>query len=874
MSSALSNSNSEPPSHATVYEAAGSWPPADAIYIWQDDRLVFVNAHGIVQLRAANAEQLIGLPRDAIFGGSLRGGAVSVLRCIDGDLLEVDVANERCQFGGRNAVQMTVRARNVRTGAIDDPARQTDSGQVGIGSDFGTIALTTLLQHEKLLLEMIALDCSLEMILSELCRSVERAFGGITRCSVMLLDADGSRVHVAAGPSLPEPFCAAIDGLPIGPATGSCGTAIFWNRQVVVADILTDPLWEHYRAFAIPYGVRACWSTPVTAASGAVLGAFGVYSDEVWSPTPDQISFVNDTIHLVGVAVHKDRVERSLQESEERHRAVVDNLHEGILVQSRTGVVLTCNPSAERILRIAANSAVGMRRGSYFRRILDIDGTEILPDDLPSMRVLRSGKPILDLVVAIEMMDGDLIWVSENVLPMRYGGEIEPSAVLISFADITAVRSAQERLRFLASHDALTSLPNRAYLNERMRTALDLARRRSGQVALMFLDLDRFKHVNDTIGHDAGDILLRTVAGRLAACMRKGDTLARLGGDEFIVLIELCDDPGYLPKLAEQILGMIGVPFKLQGFDYYLGVSIGISLFPTDGDDGPTLLRAADAAMYLAKQSGRNNMQFYTPALSERIQRRFHLEKNLRHALEHEEFVLHYQPKLDLATGRIVGAEALLRWNSANVGDVGPVEFIPIAEETGLIVQIGQWALEQACHQAAQWRKTLHPELRMAVNLSPRQFYDRDLVQMVRRTLQKTGLPGEALELEITESLLMDDSAELMPVFTSLVDLGVRFSLDDFGTGYSSLSYLQRFPLASLKIDRSFISGIPHHRDSVALTLAIIAMARSLRMTITAEGVEQHNQMEFLKHAGCEEMQGDYFSRPLPAVDFAELSGF
>jgi diguanylate cyclase (GGDEF)-like protein/PAS domain S-box-containing protein len=582
------------------------------------------------------------------------------------------------------------------------------------------------------------------------------------------------------------------------------------------------------------------------------------------------LNFVSNITHLVGVAVQKDRVERSLQESEERYRSVVNCLAEGIMVQSRDGTIVACNPSAERILRLQPGTAVG-KKDLNLRRMFTEDGSEITTEQLPSQIALRRGEAILNLTMGVETTDGSIVWVSQNVLPIRQAGEEDVSSVLVSFTDVSAVKEAQQRLKFLATHDTLTGLPNRAFLVERLSHALSLAQRQNHRIALLFLDLDRFKHVNDTIGHEAGDQLLQTVTARLSACIRETDTLARLGGDEFVVLAEGFEDASYLTSLAERILRTISDPFRLRGYEYYLGVSIGISVHPEDGEDGTTLLRCADSAMYAAKENGRNNYQFYTQELNARTQRRYHLEKNLRHALSSEQFILHYQAKLDLQSGRIVGAEALLRWNHPELGLISPVDFIPVAEETGLIVLIGRWVLEQACRQAAAWRRQFNPGLRIAVNLSPRQFQDEQLVDVIKDLLQETRLPAPALELEITESLLIGDTDKLKPMFDALTDLGVVFSLDDFGTGYSSLSYLQRFPISNLKIDRSFINGIPENRDSVALTQTIIAMANALTMTVTAEGVEEERQMHFLQEAGCREMQGNYFSKPITAEDFARL---
>lgn len=676
---------------------------------------------------------------------------------------------------------------------------------------------------------------------------------------------------MVAAPSLPDGYVSTLQGMAIGPQAACCGTAISLNQPVIAGDIASDPLWEtSLRSAALAHGLHACWSVPIRAASGTVLGALDVYYAMPQLPSKDDLNFVSNITHLVGVAVQKDRVERSLQESEERYRSVVNCLAEGIMVQSRDGTILACNPSAERILRLSPGSAVGAKHLNLCR-IFAEDGSEIAIDQLPGNIAMRTGEPILNLTMGLETHDGTIVWISQNVLPIRQAGEQGVTSVLVSFTDVSEVKDAQQRLQFLASHDSLTGLPNRALLVERLTHALSLAQRRKHRIALLFLDLDRFKHVNDTVGHEAGDQLLQTVTARLSACIRESDTLARLGGDEFVVLAEGFSDASYLTGLAERMLATISEPFYLRGYEYYLGVSIGISLHPDDGEDGNTLLRCADSAMYAAKEGGRNNYQFYTQELNARSQRRYHLEKNLRHALVSEQFVVFYQPKTDLKSGRIVGAEALLRWRHPENGLVSPVDFIPVAEETGLIVPIGRWVLEQACRQAAEWRKCFAPDLRIAVNLSPRQFQDDGLVEAVRHILQQSGLPSHALELEITESLLIGDSDKLMPLFDALTGLGLVFSMDDFGTGYSSLSYLQRFPIANLKIDRSFIKGIPANHDSVALTQTIIAMANALALTVTAEGVEDEQQMRFLQEAGCHEMQGNYFSEPIAAEEFEFL---
>jgi diguanylate cyclase (GGDEF)-like protein/PAS domain S-box-containing protein len=859
----------------------------DALYVMQDDRLVFINMAGARQLRAKNPQDLIGLSINDLVhpeylkqakariqkmvktGQSAPSMAQKYIRC-DGSFIDVEVCSAPFLYEGKPAIQ--VIARDITERKAAEEALRISQDKYRAAAMEATRAKESL-HHEKIIFELIALDEPLENILREACLGAEWILPGNPQCIILLVNSDGTQLQVGSAPSFPEEFTRAVQGAAINPDVCPCSAAIYHNRTTIVEDFERHPLAEPFRNLAETCNLRASWSVPITATSGTVLGSFGVYYPETYKPTAEDLAFIGNISHLVGVAIHKDRVERSLHESEERYRSVVNCLTEGIMVQSRDGRILACNPSAERILRIPANSAVGLMGDSYFKRMVNDDGTEIPLDDLPTATVLRTGKAILSMVVGLEMQTGEMVWISQNILPIGQEGETGASSILISFADVSAVKEAQHRLKFLATHDTLTELPNRAFLIERLSHALSIAQRQTHHIAVLFLDLDRFKNVNDTIGHEAGDKLLQTVASRLTACIRETDTLARLGGDEFVILAEGFEEADYLTRLAERILKAIAEPFRLQGYEYYLGVSIGISVHPNDGLDGPTLLRCADSAMYSAKEGGRNHYQFYTPELNARTQQRYHLEKNLRYALDRNELQLHYQPKLDLKTGRVVGAEVLLRWNYPDTGLMLPNDFIPIAEETGLIIPIGRWVLEQACLQTAEWRKFAIPDMSIAVNLSPRQFQDGKLVSVVADILQKTGLPAEALEFEITESLLMSDTEKLMPTFDALINLGVTFSLDDFGTGYSSLSYLQRFPISNIKIDRSFIKGIPANRDSVALTQTIIAMARSLNMYVTAEGVEEREQVAFLKEAGCNEIQGDYFSKPIPAFDFASRFG-
>jgi diguanylate cyclase (GGDEF)-like protein len=387
----------------------------------------------------------------------------------------------------------------------------------------------------------------------------------------------------------------------------------------------------------------------------------------------------------------------------------------------------------------------------------------------------------------------------------------------------------------------------------------------------MLLDVDNFKAVNDTMGHEVGDALLKDIATRLHGCARESDTIARFGGDEFAVVLEDLAEPSKAFAVAQKILDAFIPPFVVKGAEVYLASSIGVTFYPSDGEDLDALLKNADSAMYHAKAQGRNNYQFYSAELTERAQVRLGMETSLRRGLERDEFRLHFQPKVELASGRVTGVEALLRWEGRDLVTVAPNDFIPIAEESGLILPIGDWALRTACAEVKRWHDEGLAGLRLAVNLSSRQFRHKRLVASIASILEETGFDATCLEFEITESVLMDLDNEVSEVLGKIKDMGISISIDDFGTGYSSLSYLKRFPIDTLKIDRSFVRDVPADLDDVAIVRAIIAMARSLRMRTVAEGVEQEDQMRFLRAEGCGEMQGFFYSRPLPSEEILRL---
>ncbi len=479
--------------------------------------------------------------------------------------------------------------------------------------------------------------------------------------------------------------------------------------------------------------------------------------------------------------------------------------------------------------------------------------------------------------------DGEFFWESTHISAIR-----NPSGVATHFVwlreDITDRKHVEERIRFLAYYDNLTRLPNRMMLQERLREAIETSRLHTRSLAVLFLDLDQFKRINDSLGHQAGDVLLQQVAHRLQECLRfsdqvyiaRSDTplpqdlLARLGGDEFVIVLTEINHPDAVTQVARRVLEVMAQPFVVNNKEVFTGCSIGIALYPRDGADMDVLLKHADTALYHAKDRGRNNYQMFSHSMNVAATQRLALENQLRKALQNQELTLHYQPQVVLDSGRITGVEALLRWNSPELGMVSPVDFIPVAEETGLIVPIGEWVLRTACIQARTWQTEEGlSNLRMAVNLSPRQFADPRFPDRVAMILRETGLQPDLLELEITESLLMREG--LLESLHSLKQIGVKLSIDDFGTGYSNLGYLQRFPIDRLKIDKSFVQDINCKSDQDTIAAAVIAMARSLRLGVIAEGVETEEQMVTLRALDCDEMQGYYFSRPCPPEQLIEI---
>ncbi|MDX5411414.1 MAG: EAL domain-containing protein [Thauera sp.] len=554
-----------------------------------------------------------------------------------------------------------------------------------------------------------------------------------------------------------------------------------------------------------------------------------------------------------------DQSRRLLELSEKQRLAasVFEGSPQGIVIMDTTHRIVDANRACTAMTGF---SLASLRGRSYCEALLD-----------PAQRD-RTGA---DICASIER-HGE--WRGEGELLRADGGRFPAwqniTAVRAAdgttrhyigmFSDISEQRMAEERIRHLAHHDALTDLPNRTLLNDRLGVAMDHARRSAQPLALLFIDLDRFKYVNDSLGHPLGDRLLQTVAQRLRAVLREGDTLARLGGDEFVVLVEGLAGPEDAERIACKLLQALQQPAVLDGHELFVGGSIGISLFPQDGDTIEALVRRADAAMYRAKEAGRNTFRFHTDEQASRSRERFELEHGLRHAVQRGELRLLYQPQAHCRSGALVGVEALVRWQHPERGTITPDRFIPLAEEIGLICQIGEWVLDTACAQARAWERAGRP-LRMAVNLSGQQISTDGLVDAVRGALDRSGLSPCLLELEITEGHILRRVEHCIDTLRALKALGITLAIDDFGTGYSSLSYLKRLPVDRLKIDRSFVEGVPADHDDTAIVATILAMARNLGLEVIAEGVETEDQLRHLTAAHCDEYQGYLLGRPEPA---------
>ncbi|HEX7706585.1 MAG TPA: EAL domain-containing protein [Thermoanaerobaculia bacterium] len=562
-------------------------------------------------------------------------------------------------------------------------------------------------------------------------------------------------------------------------------------------------------------------------------------------------------------AVERKIIEEALLQEKQHAQVMLDCIGEAVVCIDTTGCITFLNLAAQTMSGWSREEARGKPMAETLR-IIDANSRETITIPMASR---SAGLPENCVLIR---HDGVEIPIEDSGSSIYYRGEQAAGAVIV-FHDVSAVRAMSLELTRSAQHDFLTGLPNRLLLNDRIHQAIAMARRHKKQVALLFLDLDGFKHINDSLGHSMGDKLLQSIAERLVNCIRSSDTVSRQGGDEFVVLLAEPDQWEGIVMTAKRVLNAVAEVHSIEGRDLHVTTSIGVSVYPDDGLDAETLMRNADMAMYQAKEYGRQSCRFFEPEMNARAVERQSIEESLRRALERHEFELHYQPKVSLRTGGIVGAEALIRWTHPTLGAVAPKQFIPIAEECGLILPIGNWVLHEACRQARVWVDAGLPMTTVAVNVSSLQLRQQNFLPGLSAILDETGLDPALLELEMTESVLMEHSESAASTLLCLREKGVQVAVDDFGTGYSSLSYLRKFPVDALKIDQSFVHHISSAADNASIVTAVISMARSLKLRVIAEGVETLEDLAFLQAHHCDEGQGYYFGRPVPAGEFAVL---
>ncbi len=632
--------------------------------------------------------------------------------------------------------------------------------------------------------------------------------------------------------------------------------------------LLTNAPQQDPRSTGIPEGhapIERFLAAPAIAA-GQLVGQIALANSARDYTAKDQ-ELVERLASFYALAVDSMRSGEKIRESEARFRSIFESAGAGMNTIDPEGRFLQANPAFCRCI------------GYTEAELLEMTVEEIThPDDLAITRtrfeeVRRLQRDSFDYEKRFLRKDGQVVWA--QVTTAWVGDPAgQPQYAIGLVQDITKRKLAEDRLRqneeylkHLAHHDSLTQLPNRLLFHDRLQHAMSQARRSGKQLALLFFDLDRFKNINDSFGHEMGDRVLKTVARRLLGLVRASDTVARLGGDEFVVILEAIDDSAGAAGFAGKVLAALAQPIAIAGQELFITTSIGISLFPGDGEDAEGLMKSADVAMFRAKEKGRNTHQFYTPDMNARTRELLLLENHLRRALDHEQLKVYFQPQVDLGSGALVGMEALVRWQHPERGLVLPGDFIPIAEESGLIVPIGEWVLRKACEQGRRWQSAGAPPVRVAVNISARQFRQPGFIEMVDRVLGETGFDAQRLELEITETVLMENVQEIQGTLAELKSRGIQLAIDDFGTGYSSLGYLRKFPIRTLKIDRCFVRDVTRDANDAAIATSIIALARSMGISVIAEGVETQDQLRFLRENGCDQGQGHLFGKPQSAED-------
>lgn len=711
---------------------------------------------------------------------------------------------------------------------------------------------------QRKILESIATGLSCGQILDDLCQMIE-AMVPEAQASVLQLDRDSASLSVLAGTTFPPEMLACFDRMLHSADMEAGKDAAGSGKPCYVIDVSSDPHWNRFGETAGSPRIGAFWSVPFFSEKQQMLGTFSIISKKRGAPTPFHSRMLEIASFLAGITIrNREREESLLQWS-----TVFRDASEGMIITNAHGAILDVNQSFTNITGYSKDEVLGKNPNllnsgrqdkAFFLRLWD------------SLR--ETGK--WQGEIWNRRKSGDIYpeWLSISRIDNKEG---KPFNYVAVFSDISSLKESERKLYHLAHHDPLTGLPNRLLMIARLEHALKQSLRNPTLLALMFIDLDRFKNVNDSYGHALGDQLLVNVARRLKSHLRSGDTIARIGGDEFVVLLEQLRQADQAAALAQSCIDALARPFAIAGQEIFITPSIGISLFPGDGSDAESLLKHADIAMYRSKEEGRHRYSFFTKQLSDKVKERLKCETLLRRALERREFELHYQPQVGADSGRIVGAEALLRWNHPEQGQILPNMFIPVLEETGLIQEVGAWALKTACRQMQDWEELGLPKIRLAVNLSAKQVSPESTSHRLQTILAESGLSPNRLELEITEHSIMQGTEKGNHLLNSLRELGVSLAIDDFGTGYSSLMRLKQLPVHCLKIEQTLVRDIPDDQDDQAICRAVVALGHSLGVRIVAEGVEREEQADFLRSIGCDELQGYLYGRPMAADKFEQL---
>lgn len=714
-------------------------------------------------------------------------------------------------------------------------------------------------QMRQQTLEKVARGGSLQDIMTQIIQSIESIYPKVMG-SILLTDDAGKHLLSGAAPSLPDFYNTAVNGIKIGMSAGSCGTAAFLGARVIVEDIASHPYWENYKDIAATAGLGSCWSEPIRSTSGLILGTLAIYRRKPSLPNEFEITLIESAANLVGIAIERARAQAELHLAS----SIYTNISEAVLVTDINNKIVALNPAFTKINGYTLDDIKG-KDPSF----LNSDSHDA--DFFKNMRKEISHRGVWQGKVWSLRKNGEVFpkWLTINTI---YNAEGGIQYYVATGSDITNKVRSDELIWRQANYDFLTDLPNRHMFQDRLEQEILKSLREESLLALLFIDLDHFKDVNDTLGHPVGDQLLIKVAKRINRCVRNTDTVARMGGDEFTVILPKLKITIDGEKVAEQIISALAEPYSINGETIYVGASIGIAFCPNDTSNVNQLISNADQAMYTSKALGRNRLSYFTQALHDEARNRLKLLNDMRSAVDNRQFELHFQPIINLASGRICKAEALIRWNHPERGLISPAEFIPLAEESGLIVGIGDWVFREAASQAKHWNELFNSELQISLNMSPVQFQSDTLnITEWLAYLRTLGLEAKYLSIEITEGLLLNASDDVKNKLLQFRDAGIQVAIDDFGVGFSALSYLRRLDIDYLKIDQSFIQNLETEQNDLVLCEAIVIMAHKLGLKVTAEGIETEAQRRLLLEIGCDHGQGYLFSRPLPPAAFEKL---